>query len=120
MINPPKTTLINNIDDLDLYFFEGENELEFEIDDYSFTVVYSLEFDDILVDDNTDNSIKGDKKLKILSINAYDNIENEDFNVLVDDEIQKLFVDYYLNTLADDNFEPINVNFGEFSDILDE
>ena len=117
MINPPKTTLINNIDDLDLYFFEGENELEFEIDDYSFTVTYSLEYSDILVDDNTDNSIKGENELRILSINVYDNIENEDYNLLVDDEIQKLFSDYYIK-LTSDSFEPIDVNFGNFSDFL--
>ena len=118
MIDAPKTTLLNNIDDLDLEFLEGENELEFEIDDYSFTVTYSLEEDDIFVEDEED--IKGGKKLKVLAINAYDNVENEDVDVNVDDELQKLFVDYYNNTLTDDNFEPLNVNFGEFSDLFDE
>ncbi len=118
MIDAPKTTLLNNIDDWDLEFLEGENELEFEIDDYSFTVTYSLEEDDIFVEDEED--IKGGKKLKILAINAYDNVENEDIDVNVDDELQKLFVDYYNNTLTDDNFEPLNVNFGEFSDLFDE
>jgi len=119
MIDAPKTTLLNNIDDLDLEFLEGENELEFEIDDYSFTVTYSLEEDDIFVEDEED--IKGGKKLKVISINAYDNVENEDIDVNVDDELQKLFVDYYNNTLTDDDdFEPLNVNFGEFSDLFDE
>lgn len=118
MIDSPKTTLLNNIDDLDLEFLEGENELEFEIDDYSFTVTYSLEEDDIFVEDEED--IKGGKKLKVLAINAYDNVENEDIDVNVDDELQKLFVDYYNNTLTDDNFEPLSVNFGEFSDLFDE
>ena len=118
MIDAPKTTLLNNIDDLDLEFLEGENELEFEIDDYSFTVTYSLEEDDIFVEDEED--VKGGKKLKILAINAYDNVENEDIDVNVDDELQKLFADYYNNTLTDDNFEPLNVNFGEFSDLFDE
>ena len=118
MIDAPKTTLLNNIDDLDLEFIEGENELEFEIDDYSFTVTYSLEEDDIFVEDEED--VKGGKKLKILAINAYDNVENEDIDVNVDDELQKLFADYYNNTLTDDNFEPLNVNFGEFSDLFDE
>jgi len=118
MIDAPKTTLLNNIDDLDLEFLEGENELEFEIDDYSFTVTYSLEEDDIFVEDEED--IKGGKKLKVLAINAYDNVENEDIDVNVDDELQKLFADYYNNTLTDDNFEPLNVNFGEFSDLFDE
>ena len=117
MINAPKTTLFNNLDDLDLSFFEGENELEFEIDDYSFVVTYSLEESDIFVEDEED--IKGGKKLKILAINVYDNIEDEDIDVIVDDEIQQLFSDYYNNTLMDDNFEPLNVNFGENSDFLD-
>lgn len=115
MIDAPKTTLFNKLDSLDLDFIEGENELEFELDDYSFTVTYSLEADDIFIED--DESIEGGKKLKILSINAYDNIENEDIEVNVDDEIQKLFSDYY-NMLIDDKFEPLNVNFGEFSDLF--
>jgi len=114
MINAPKTALFNNLDELDLSFFEGENELEFEIEDYSFVVTYSLEESDIFVEDEED--VKGGKKLKIISINAYDNIEEEDIEVVVDDEIQKLFLDYYNNTLMDDNFYPLNVNFGEFSD----
>ena len=42
-IKSVKTLLFNNIDSLDLYFYEGENELEFDIDDYSFVVTYSLE-----------------------------------------------------------------------------
>lgn len=114
MINAPKTALFNNLDELDLSFFEGENELEFEIEDYSFVVTYSLEESDIFVEDEED--VKGGKKLKIISINAYDNVEEEDIEVVVDDEIQKLFLDYYNNTLMDDNFYPLNVNFGEFSD----
>ena len=113
MIDSPKTTLLNNIDDLDLVFMEGENELEFEIDDYSFTVTYSLEESDMITEEDED--IKMGKKLKVLSINAYDNIENEDINVNVDDDIQKLFSDYYKNMLMDEDFKPINVNFGEFS-----
>ena len=111
MVDAPKTTLLNNIDDLDLTFMEGENELEFEIDDYSFTVTYSLEYDDILLNDN--ETVKGGKKLKILSINAYDNVDDEDIDVLVDDELQKLFSDYY-NSLIDDDF----VNFGKFEDLF--
>jgi hypothetical protein len=116
MVDAPKTTLLNNIDDLDLTFMEGENELEFEIDDYSFTVTYSLEYDDILLDDNNE-TVKGGKKLKILSINAYDNVDDEDIDVLVDDELQKLFSDYY-NSLIDDDFAPLNVNFGKFEDFF--
>ena len=110
MINAPKTALFNNLDELDLSFFEGENELEFEIEDYSFVVTYSLEESDIFVEDEED--AKGGKKLKIISINAYDNIEDEDIEVVVDDEIQKLFLDYYNNTLMDDNFYPLkNMDF---------
>lgn len=116
MVDAPKTTLLNNIDDLDLTFMEGENELEFEIDDYSFTVTYSLEYDDILLDDNNE-TVKGGKKLKILSINAYDNVDDEDIDVVVDDEMQKLFSDYY-NSLIDDDFAPLNVNFGKFEDLF--
>lgn len=116
MVDAPKTTLLNNIDDLDLTFMEGENELEFEIDDYSFTVTYSLEYDDILLDDNNE-TVKGGKKLKILSINAYDNVDDEDIDVVVDDEMQKLFSDYY-NSLIDDDFAPLNVNFGKFEDFF--
>lgn len=118
MIDAPKTTLLNNIDDLCLTFFEGENELEFEIDDYSFTVTYSLEEDGFFTED--DEEVKGSKKLKILSINAYDNVDNEDIDVNVDDDMQKLFSDYYKNTLIDEEFEPLNVNFGEFSDFMNE
>ena len=119
MINSPKITLLNNLDDLDLTFIEGENELEFEIDDYSFTVTYSLEEDDIFVEDEED--VKGGKKLKVISIHAYDNIENDDIDVIVDEELQKLFSDYYYNNvLMEDNFEPLNVNFGEFSDLFNE
>jgi hypothetical protein len=118
MIDAPKTTLLNNIDDLDLTFIEGENELEFDIDDYSFVVTYSLEADDIFIEDEED--AKGGKKLKVLSINAYDNVEDEDIDVNVDDDLQKLFSDYYNNTLMDENFEPLNVNFGEFSEFLDD
>lgn len=118
MIDSPKTTLLNNIDDLDLVFMEGENELEFEIDDYSFTVTYSLEESDMITEEDED--IKMGKKLKVLSINAYDNIENEDINVNVDDDIQKLFSDYYKNMLMDEDFKPINVNFGEFSDLFND
>jgi len=117
MIDAPKTTLLNNIDDLDLIFIEGENELEFDIDDYSFTVTYSLEEDDFFTED--DEEIKSGKKLKVLSINAYDNIEGDDINVNVDDDMQKLFSDYYKNTLIDEEFEPLDVNFGEFSDFID-
>ena len=116
MVDTPKTTLLNNIDDLDLTFMEGENELEFEIDDYSFTVTYSLEYDDILLDDNNE-TVKGGKKLKILSINAYDNVDDEDIDVVVDDEMQKLFSDYY-NSLIDDDFAPLSVNFGKFEDLF--
>jgi len=118
MINSPKITLLNNIDELDLYFTEGENELEFEIDDYSFVVTYSLEHDEIFIED--DENVKGSNKLKILSINAYDNIEDEDIDVIVDDELQKLFTDYYDKMLMDENFEPLNVNFGKFSDFINE
>lgn len=102
MIDSPKITLLNNIDELDLSFFEGENELEFDIDDYSFVVTYSLEEDDFMTED--DEEIPGGKKLTILSINAYDNIEEEDINVNVDDDMQKLFSDYYYETLNDVNF----------------
>ena len=118
MKETPKELLLNNIDDLDLYFMEGENELEFEIEDFSFVVTYSLETEDIFVEDEED--AKGGKKLKVLSINAYNNIEEEDEDVSVDDELQKLFSDYYNKTLIDENFEPLNVNFGEFSDFIDE
>ena len=76
MINSPKITLLNNLDELDLSFFEGENELEFEIDDYSFVVTYSLEESDIFMED--EEEIKGGMKLSVISINAYDNIEDED------------------------------------------
>ena len=118
MIDAPKTTLLNKLDDLDLDFIEGENELEFEIDDYSFTVTYSLYEDEFYDEEN--ESIKGGTKLEILSINALDNVENENYDVLVDDELQKLFSDYYYNNvLMDDNFEPLSVNFGEFSDFVD-
>ena len=117
MIDSPKTTLLNKVDDLNLFFVEGENELEFEIDDYSFVVSYSLEEENNLYS-NEELQMDGTKKLKILSINAYDNIENEDFNIIVDDEIQKLFSDYYNENIIDDSFEPINVNFGEFSDFI--
>jgi hypothetical protein len=118
MIDSPKTTLLNKLDDLDLNFIEGENELEFEIDDYSFTVTYSLYQDEFFNED--DENIKGGTKLEVLSINAYDNVENESIDVLVDDEIQKLFSDYYYDkVLIDDDFEPLSVNFGEFSDFFD-
>ena len=117
MKEAPKDVLLNNIDDLDLYFIEGENELEFDVGDYSFTVTYSLETSDIFVED--DESIKGDKKLEVLSINAYDNVNSEDIDVEVDDELQKLFSDYYEKLLTDNNFEPLSVNFGEFSDFMD-
>ena len=117
MMNSPKIALINNIDDLDLYFVEGENELEFEIDDYSFVVSYSLEEENNIYSDD-DEQMDGTKKLKILSINAYDNIEDEDFNIVVDDDLQKLFADYYAENVINDDFEPINVNFGEFSDFI--
>jgi hypothetical protein len=106
----PKEVLLNGLDDLDLDFIEGENELEFELDDYSFTVTYSLESTDNLFSEE-DDEIKGGKALKILSINAYNNLENEDLNVNVDDDIQKLFSDYYDKTLND-------VNFGGFSDVF--
>lgn len=119
MGNSPKIALLNNIDDLDLTFIEGENELEFEIDDYSFTVTYSLEADDIFVEDEED--IKGGKKLRVISIHAYNNLENVDIDVYVDDDIQKFFSDYYYNNvLMEENFEPLNVNFGEFSDLFNE
>jgi len=117
MIDTPKTTLLNNIDDLDLTFTDGENELEFDIDGYSFTITYSLEEDDFFTED--DEEIKGDKKLKVLSINAYDNIEDDDIDVNVDEDMQKLFSDYYKNTLNDEEYEPLDVNFGEFSDFMD-
>ena len=52
--------------------------MEFEIEDYSFVVTYSLEESDIFVEDEED--VKGGKKLKIISINAYDNIEEENYN----------------------------------------
>ena len=103
MIDAPKTTLLNNIDDLDLDFIEGENELEFEIDDYSFTVTYSLYEDEFFTED--DEKLEGGMKLEILSINAYDNVEGENIDVVVDDELQKLFSDYYVNkVLIDDDF----------------
>lgn len=116
MVNSPKITLFNNLDDLDLHFEEGENELEFEIDDYSFVISYSLEADDIFIED--DESVRGANKLKILSINAYDNVEDEDIEVNVDDDLQVLFSNYYIRTMADDNFEPLNISFGEFSDFI--
>jgi hypothetical protein len=117
MMDSPKTTLFNNLENIDLDFIEGENEMEFEIDDYSFTVTYSLEADDIFVEDEED--VKGGMKLNIISINAYNSLEDEDLEVNVDDKIQKLFSDYY-NKLMDDNFEPLNVNFGEYSDFFDD
>lgn len=117
MIDSPKTTLLNKLDDLDLEFIEGENELELEIDDYTFTVTYSLYEDEIFDEEN--ESIKNGLKLEILSINAFDNVENENFDVIVDDDIQKLFADYYYNkVLMDDNFQPLNVNFGEFDEFI--
>ena len=118
MIDAPKTTLLNNIDDLDLDFIEGENELEFEIDDYSFTVTYSLYENEFFTED--DEKLEGGMKLEILSINAYDNVEGENIDVVVDDELQKLFSDYYVNkVLIDDDFQPLSVNFGEFSDFIE-
>lgn len=118
MIDAPKTTLLNKIDDLDLVFIEGENELEFEIDDYTFNVTYSLFEDEFYTED--DENIKGGMKLEILSINAFDNVESESIDVIIDDDIQKLFSDYYYNNvLTNENFQPLSVNFGEFSDILD-
>ena len=81
MINSPKITLLNNLDELDLSFFEGENELEFEIDDYSFVVTYSLEESDIFMED--EEEIKGGMKLSVISINAYDNIEDEDYRLTI-------------------------------------
>ena len=119
MIDSPKTTLLNKIEDVDLEFIDGENELEFEIDDYSFRVVYSLEEESNMYSE-FDEPLDGVKKLKILSINAYDNIENEDMNIIVDDDLQKLFNDYYMEVALDADFEPINVNFGEFSDFINE
>ena len=105
-------------DDLDLDFIEGENELEFEIDDYSFTVTYSLYEDEFFTED--DEKLEGGMKLEILSINAYDNVEGENIDVVVDDELQKLFSDYYVNkVLIDDDFQPLSVNFGEFSDFIE-
>ena len=117
-IKSVKTLLFNNIDALDLYFYEGENELEFDINDYSFVVTYSLEYDDIITDEGED--IKGESNFNIVSIHVYDNNMNEDMEIDADDEIQKLFLDYYKNEKLDDEFKPINVNFGEFSDIFDE
>jgi len=119
MVDSPKTTLFNKIYDLDLTFIEGENDIEFEIDDYSYVVTYSLEEENNLYSDD-EEQFDGVKKLKILSINAYDNIENEDFNIVVDYDLQKLFSDYYSESIINDNFEPINVNFGEFSDFINE
>ncbi len=116
MINAPKTALFNGIDNLELEFIDGENELEFELEDYSFTVTYSLEADDLFIDD--EESVEVNKKLKIISINAYDNIEDEDFEVNVDDEIQKLFSDYYNNELNDKIYEQFDVNFSEFSELF--
>lgn len=98
MINAPKTTLFNNLDDLDLEFYEGENSIEFEIDDYSFIVTYSLEKGDTYADEDY-NEYEGGLSLKVISINAYDNIEEEDFNVNIDDDIQKLFSDYYYRSV---------------------
>ena len=98
MNNSPKIALLNNIDDLDLEFYEGENELSFEIEDYSFVVTYSLEEDEYSMDMDEDSMMSMGNKLNILSINAYDNLYNTDVNVYVDDDIQKLFSDYYYRT----------------------
>ena len=80
MIDAPKTTLLNNIDDLDLLFIEGENELAFEIDDYSFTVTYSLEEDDFfsryqIINLSADGVGAGTKALEYLNeqMNAGEN-----------------------------------------------
>lgn len=116
MTKTPKEFLLNNIDDLDLIFIEGENELEFDIDKYSFSVTYSLEDEEYYNDDDED--ISTGKVLKILSINAYDNNDDEDIYVNVDKDIQKLFYDYYIRTTPDEDFEPLKVNFGELSDFL--
>lgn len=97
MIDAPKTTLLNNIDDLDIEFVEGENIVEFEIDDYSFSVTYRLEDDDSDFYNEIDDEPNGTKRLTVISINAYDNIEDEDINVLVDDDIQQLFSNYWKN-----------------------
>ena len=97
MIDAPKTTLLNNIDDLDIEFIEGENIVEFEIDDYSFSVTYRLEDDDSDFYNEIDDEPNGTKRLTVISINAYDNIEDEDINVLVDDDIQQLFTNYWKN-----------------------
>jgi hypothetical protein len=114
----PKEVLLNGLDDLDLDFIEGENELEFEIDGYSFSITYSL-YDDELYDEENE-AIKGGTKLEILSINVSNEESDETSEILIDDEIQKLFDDYYYNNvLMDDNFKPLNVNFGEFSDFID-
>lgn len=110
MIDAPKTTLFNKLDDLDLEFYEGENEIEFEIDDYSFVVTYSLEKGDMYTDDDYEE-YEGGLKLTIISINAYDNIEGDDINVNIDDEIQELFTDYYLKNV-DYSF------FGDENDIF--
>lgn len=101
MIDAPKTTLFNNIDNLNLEFYEGENEIDFEIDDYSFTVTYSLEEDDSDIYNDGEYDTIGKMKLVIISINAYDNLEDEDLNVVVDDDMQKLFNDYYTDRLDD-------------------
>ena len=101
MMDAPKTTLFNNIDDLNLSFYEGENDIEFEIDDYSFTITYSLEEDDSDIFSDYEENPIGKMKLTIISINAYDNLDEEDINVVVDDDMQKLFNDYYTSRLTD-------------------
>ena len=76
-----KVILLNNVDNLDLDFFEGENTWEFDIDDYSFTVVYSF-------DEST-----------------YYDADN-------DDDIRKLFNDYYQSRL--DDYDGMNGDYDDF------
>lgn len=48
-----KEILIENLDNVDIEFFEGENETDFEIDGITFNVTYLLEKSDgIIYDDD--------------------------------------------------------------------
>ena len=65
-----KVILLNNVDNLDLDFFEGENTWEFDIDDYSFTVVYSFD-ESTYYDADNDDDIDTGSKLTLISISQF-------------------------------------------------
>lgn len=106
-----KVILLNNVDNLDLDFFEGENTWEFDIDDYSFTVVYSFD-ESTYYDADNDDDIDTGSKLTLISIIAYNNLNDEEINVEIDDDIRKLFNDYYQSRL--DDYDGMNDDYDDF------